>query len=288
MSFIIKLLKFFSGCIGSIFLFIVIFLLITSLVGLSLISNLDNLSNIMKSSTEEFISSHMPEIKEIINSNQSNQFEDIKINKTQVILICQNKESFIKQNQEYSKILNSGICEDIEYKSEEQIINEAEDLMIKEQVNELTSQLDSQEIISKINQQIDSVINQYSGLFFTALIISFLLGILFTFVAAGFDFIKGVYKTCLKLGIIFTLGVIPFIFVYLLTPSTVLGIASQYLTNTNLPTNILNLLIQLIAQITLTWIHSSLLSIFIFTIVTAIIFIIIAIILKIKVMNSKK
>ena len=74
MSFAIKLLKFLSGCIGTIFLFISIFLLITSLIALSLLSNLNNLDKSIKLGTDKFIEEHKKEIISVLIENQGQNF----------------------------------------------------------------------------------------------------------------------------------------------------------------------------------------------------------------------
>lgn len=301
MSFAVKALKFISGCLGTIFIFIAIFLLITSLVGLSLLSNLGYIKGEIRTETLKFVAENKEEIKQLLisditagNKLTGNLAIDTngadKVNKTQAVEACQKRDELIKQNQEAALFLTPEFCNNIEMKTEEEIKSSLFDVMLNSYVDKmLNEELLNLDFEREIHSDLDPIINQYKAPLIFSIILILILGIFFTFAAAGFNFVKGLYKNCLKLGIILLLGSIPFIIIYLLTPGTLASIATQYMTGMNLPPQMAVLFSQLVAQIALSWIHSALLPLFIFVLISGIIFIILAIILKkrVKLMIKK-
>ena len=213
----------------------------------------------------------------------------MNINKTEAIFACKNKDVIIKENPEIAQFLTTEVCNNIESKSEQQIKEDVIGIVIDKYADEVINKnIDTSEIITNIKSDISPIINNYSFIFFTFTFLFFILGLFFTFGAAGFELKKGVYKNCLKLGIITTLATIPFIFIYLLLPSLIASIIQPYLPSFDLPLQFSEIIIQLVAQIALTWIHSALLPVFVSTTITAVTFIILTIIIKIKVINNIK
>ncbi|MFH1637045.1 MAG: hypothetical protein ABIB71_01315 [Candidatus Woesearchaeota archaeon] len=215
--------RFLASIIGSMAIFLAVFVLFIMLTGNMLLENVDKIDEIAAEGTKDFLKENKEEITDLIVSETD---MDAIPDKETIVETCDNydllpadlRDQFPKE-----------ACEGIEDKSEEEIQDDVIELLVESNIDELTKSGPLVEGVENLKREIKSNEAIFSLVVpvIIGAVVTYLIGVLFVFISVSFKLWKGLFKVLLKT----TLNVGAFTFVYFwlnnLTPDKMIDMAQR-------------------------------------------------------------
>lgn len=293
----IKILKWTAGFFGSLFMFLAMILLLLTLIAGSMVENVANLDDSIANTMTTFVAENREDARTMISDMLAKgSFELTQLN---LGLLCSNKESLSgmgegqseqvrQQVASFQNALSDDVCSNLDARPFNETKTMFLDSLIDTGINSMIN-LPQTDELKKIIREYGNDVLGYRPMFIGISIMLYVLGVFLTFAGVGFDWMKGIYKVCIKTGIRLWTAALALFFVSLIQPDyiveTMRTIESQV--SQAMATDAPPVVLKLIATIILDWIKLSTNPYIIIALIAGVPFVGVAVYLRIKIKHQE-
>ncbi|MBU4352543.1 MAG: hypothetical protein KJ939_05700 [Nanoarchaeota archaeon] len=289
-----KILKWFLGIFGSLFMLVGFMLFFFGLILNNMVSNLDNFEEVTKTTIDTFLEENRPEIRAFMEESLVQTLGSMDfIDKDTIKILCSAPESRFVEGQgalEFQEILTERVCSDLDSKTDDEIKDSIFDALIDQNLDSVLQIVEQTEEVKTALESSKQSYEAAKGFIFGGGIVLYLLGVFLIFWSSSFKWKKGIYTASLQTAIKLLTVAGVFFYIKLLKPESILklmdGLKEHFAEMNSM--NVPPIIVKFAAAVMLDWIRLATNPLIQLSILVAIPFIIIVVVLLIVRSKERK
>jgi len=256
-----KILKWFLGIFGSLFMLAGFMLFFLGLILGNMVANLDNFDEVTKLTIEDFLEKNRDEIRSFMEESIVQTMGSLDfIDRETIKILCSAPDSMFVDGQgalDFQEILTGEVCSDLDSKTDDQIKESIFDALIDQNLGSVLQIVEQTEEVKTALESSQESYETAKGYIFGLGIILYLLGVFLTFWSASFKWKKGLYTVALQTAIKLLTVAGVFFYIKLLKPESILklmdGLKGQFAEMSAM--NVPPIIVKFAAAVMLNWIR---------------------------------